>query len=87
MDSARTNKEHSVVRSGRRFRGGPIRYPFKVGVVSDSDPKGSTGQARRGTLAFLAVALRKRSVGQKMDAFSVRTEIQFRADGYRNREC
>jgi hypothetical protein len=80
-----------VARSGRRLRGGPIRYPFKVGVVSDSDPKGSTGLARMGTLAFLAVALRKRIVGQKMDenqsAFSVRTEIHFRADGYRNREC
>ena len=32
-------------------------------------------------MAFLAVALRKRSVGQKMDAFSVRTEIDVRADG------
>ena len=37
-------------------------------------------------MAFLVVARRKRSVGQKMDAFSVRTEIHFRADGYRNRE-
>ena len=47
--------------------------------MSDSDPKGSTALARRGTLAFLSVARRKRSVGQKMDenqaAFSVRTEI------------
>ena len=41
-------------------------------------------------MAFLADARRKRSVWQKMDenqtAFSVRTEIHFRADGYRNRE-
>ena len=68
-----------MARSGRRLRSGPIRYPFKAGVVSDSDPKGSTGLARRGTLAFLSVARRKRSVGQKMyenqTAFSVRTEI------------
>jgi hypothetical protein len=80
-----------VAGSGRRFRGGPIKYPFKVGMVSDSDPKGSTGPARRGALALLAVARRKNSVGQKMDenqaAFSVRTEIHFRADGYRYREC
>jgi signal transduction histidine kinase len=59
--------EHSVARSGRRFRGGPIRYPFKVGAVSDSDPKGLAGQVRKEALAFLAVALRKRSVWQKME--------------------
>jgi hypothetical protein len=42
-------------------------------------------------MAFLVIALRKKSLGQKMDenqtAFSVRTEIHFRADGHRNREC
>jgi hypothetical protein len=30
-----------------------------------------------GTLVFLSVARKKKSVGQKMDAFSVRTEIHF----------
>jgi hypothetical protein len=70
-----------VAKFGLRLKGGPIRYLFEVMVVSDSDPKGSTGLARRGTLAFLAVARRKKSVGQKMDenqtGFSVRTEIHF----------
>jgi hypothetical protein len=37
-------------------------------------------------MAFLAAARRKMSVWQEMDVFPVRTEIYFRADGYRNRE-
>jgi hypothetical protein len=53
-------------------------------VVSDSDPRGSTGHVQQEALALLAVARRQRSVWQKMDeyqaAFSVRTEIHFRAD-------
>ena len=56
-----------MARSGPRFRGGPIRYPFKVAAVSDSGAKAATYQVRKEALAFLAVARRKNSVGQKMD--------------------
>ena len=33
-----------MAKSGRRLRGGPIRYPLKVGVVFDSDPIGLSGR-------------------------------------------
>ena len=68
-----------MARSGPPLRGGPIRYPFKVEVVSDSDPKGESRPGSEGSMAFLAVARRKRVRGKRWmrikPPFSVRTEI------------